>query len=842
MKPYTQALCLLALAVVFLWGGISQPADAQTNAVVISGEQKLWHRITLTFSGPFTSETALPNPFTDYRLNVTFRNGDQTLVVPGFYAADGDAANTGATSGDKWRVHFTPNRTGTWTYEASFRTEFMIATSLDPNAGVPASFNGASGSFTVGPTDKAAPDFRAKGILRYTGAHHMQFEGTGEYYLKGGADSPENFLGYVDFDGTYDTGGIIDDFLHVYAPHINDWQPGDPSWGANQRGKGIIGAVNYLASQGVNSIYLITYNIDGGDGADTWPWITHTERYRFDVSKLAQWEIVFGHMTANGIQIHLLTQENENDQELGGVSGINDIRRLYYRELVARFAHHPVLQWNLGEENDNTDIELGSFAAYIRALDPYNHPLVLHTYYGLGTTFGENTRPGSYYYETILANSPTLIEGTSIQGNADTYNIWAVTLRERSARAGHRWVIYGDEQGPPVERGATNTDVLRKRALWGNLMGGGAGVEWYFGYQDDFGDVQSEDFRLAEPLWEDTRHALDFFQAHLPFWRMAPNNDLSNADYTLAAPGEVYAVYMDRRQTVRLDLTGYTGTFEVLWYNPREGGALQTGSVTQVVGGDERNLGNPPGGGSNDDWAILVRVLGLEQSVVPMLAPNGTIQATPSVDVQFMALPNATAYYVDVYDSYSVKVYSGVHTAGEICNGGVCMVNVAINGVILDYEVWTVPQFGDQFGAWLRNEFNVKLGKTSLRNTADVIPLQPEITLDFAPVYGADYHIIDVYRPGLPVERYTLSQADCSPTLCQLVVPTYGVEGRYGVWIVAGVGPYFGGWAFSDVALDAAPVLEAQAVDVLGSASGELPPLDTSEVEAPVDPPGAGLP
>ena len=39
---------------------------------VISGELKKWHNITLTFAGPQTAEDAEPNPFVDYRLNVTY--------------------------------------------------------------------------------------------------------------------------------------------------------------------------------------------------------------------------------------------------------------------------------------------------------------------------------------------------------------------------------------------------------------------------------------------------------------------------------------------------------------------------------------------------------------------------------------------------------------------------------------------------------------------------------------------------------------------------------------------------------------------------------------------------
>jgi len=74
-------------------------------AVVVSGELKQWHAVALTFDGPASSETAAPNPFTDYRLDVTFTGpSGQVYRVPGYYAADGDAADTGATSGNKWRV------------------------------------------------------------------------------------------------------------------------------------------------------------------------------------------------------------------------------------------------------------------------------------------------------------------------------------------------------------------------------------------------------------------------------------------------------------------------------------------------------------------------------------------------------------------------------------------------------------------------------------------------------------------------------------------------------------------------------------------------------------------
>jgi hypothetical protein len=250
-----------------------------------------WHKVTLTFTGPDTSEDAEPNPFRDYRLTVTFAKGQKRYVVPGYYAADGDAAQTSATAGNKWRVHFVPDETGEWVYAASFRTGPDVALTSDQKAGSAAAFNGATGTLQIAASDKTGRDHRAKGLLKYVGKRYLQFAGTGEYFLKGGADSPENFLGYADFDDTFDSGALKRkgeaagaEFIHHYRPHVKDWRPGDPTW-KNGKGKGMIGALNYLASKGMNSVYFIPYNIDGGDGKDVWPWTSPNEKFRFDCSK-----------------------------------------------------------------------------------------------------------------------------------------------------------------------------------------------------------------------------------------------------------------------------------------------------------------------------------------------------------------------------------------------------------------------------------------------------------------------------------------------------------------------------------------------------------------------------
>jgi len=569
----------------------------------VSGELKKWHRVTVSFDGPATAEDAEPNPFRDHRLTVTFTKADRKVVVPGYFAADGKAGQSGAAKGNTWRAHLAPDEEGEWSYVASFRTGKDVAASLDTDAGKPAAFDGASGSFRIGPSDKTGRDHRAKGMLRYVGQHYLQFAETGEWFIKGGADSPENFLGYVEFDGTYRHGkaggrrrGEAEaSKLHRYEPHRRDWRPGDPTW-RDGKGRNIIGALNYLASKGMNSVYMLTMNVTG-DGKDVWPWTSHDERFRFDCSKLDQWEIVFSHMDRLGLMLHLITQETENDQLLDrGELGIE--RKLYYRELVARFAHHLAITWNLGEENTNTDAQRKAFARYIHALDPYDHPVVCHTF------------PGRYdrIYEPLLGYEH--FEGPSLQTN-DTHR---QTLRwvARSVAAGRKWIVCLDEIGPAntgVKPDADDPahDEVRTRHLWGNLTAGGAGCEWYMGYRYAHNDLNCEDWRSRDRMWDQTRFALDLFR-RLPVTEMVPADGLvDHRAWCFAKPGYLYLLYLPRGGTAKLNVGKVTAQYGVRWYNPRKGGTLQKGSLATVKGPGTVSLGGPPSD-PGKDWAVLVKL------------------------------------------------------------------------------------------------------------------------------------------------------------------------------------------------------------------------------------------
>lgn len=609
--------------------------DNGDATVRIAGELKCWHKVTLTLDGPFAHEMdTKPNPFRNYRFDVEFthESGDPSYRVPGYFAADGKAAESSADSGTAWRAHLSPDRAGKWTYTTSFvetsEVDGEILRRLD-------AYDGLAGSFQVAETDKQGRDFRSAGRLTYVGKHHLQHAGSGEFFLKAGPDSPETLLAYEDFDGTTNQSkpGLP---LKSWRPHVQDWKDGDPTWQGG-KGKGLVGAINYLVEKGVNAMSFMPYNA-GGDGDNIWPFVSRDAKFHYDASKLDQWQIVFDHAQANGIFLHFKTQETEMDDNRDWNHNIVDVptsldngklgpeRRLYYRELIARFGYLLALNWNLGEETTQSAEEHRAMAEYFREHDPYQHLVVIHT--------KGSPQEHAAVYEPLLGNQSDLT-GASLQ------NWWgsthALTLRWviASAAEGKPWVVANDEQGgadvgvPPDlgyegyaggmrDNGKpyTTTADIRKATLWGNLMAGGAGVEYYFGYKVPQGDLRCEDWRSRDSSWEYAAIALSFFSdQEIPFWDMVNRNALvgneknANTKYCLAKRGEVYLVYLSHGGEAELDLKQESddSIWDVRWFDPRVGGALQSGEVDTIQGGKVSSLGLAKNAQAGEDWLAIVR-------------------------------------------------------------------------------------------------------------------------------------------------------------------------------------------------------------------------------------------
>jgi len=617
-KNRTIKFLLTVAAIAAFYASSTMP----TQATEIRGAEenpdvlKRWHRISLTFNGPQTSETAEPNPYFNYRLDVTFTGpSGQDMTVPGFYAADGNAGRTGADRGNKWRVYFSPNEVGTWSWKVSCRSGKDVSIAKNPQAGEPwKPLNGLSGTFEVVESDRTGRDFRSpdKGLILHRGHHYLTFA-SGKPFLKGGPGVPENMLGYYGFDNTrsnnkrgplYKNISPEEIYLHRFAGHTQDWEPGDPDWDRNDgpeatrknAGRNYIGMLNFLGRQhGVSSLYIMMMSVED-DGDDTYPTIAHADKEHYDVSKLDQWEIVFTHADRVGIFSHMLLCESSNDKYYNSEDKtLGRIRKLYFREMLARFGHHLAFQLDLGEENDFTNEQLQEQAAWLKMLDAYDHPVATHN----------RTKELIPRWTALVGDAN--FDMTAVQagfGNQEIYK-FIKEWREKSAAAGNPLVISGDE----IHGTMTDYDKGRVEKMWPWYISGGGGYEWYLKKPENHNyDQIIDDYRITKTMPKHIGIAVNEL-IKLPLLEMAPHNELlvdMPKGYCLAQPGVVYAIYDQRKGTsFQLDLSGIEGRFTVQWLNPREGGDWQTGSVKNVKGGGIVDLGQAPNT-LDQDWCCIV--------------------------------------------------------------------------------------------------------------------------------------------------------------------------------------------------------------------------------------------
>ncbi|MEM6602142.1 MAG: putative collagen-binding domain-containing protein, partial [Verrucomicrobiota bacterium] len=383
---------------------------------------------------------------------------------------------------------------------------------------------------------------------------------------------------------------------------------GDPTW-QTDKGKGIIGIVNYISSLGMNSYYFLTMNAFG-DGQKAFPWNGQTDFYSYDVSKLDQWQIVFDYMMSQGVQCQFVLGETENQsifEEFGTSTIFDDSRKLYYREMVARFGYLNAVIWNIGEENgwdqdtwnnENDYSQRIAFAQYVSDLLPYNDNITIHN--GPATNddiFGE-----------FITNGTGAYRGISYQGPHDSSPIGHDRILKwinDSAASGSPWIVSFDE---PFWNGNETVNpnefpVWRKNSLWAAYSAGAAGVGLYLGGGRD---ITQEDLREFENYYTLIGNTAAFIDSVFDDLALTASADaLVSSGWCLAETGDTYLVYLENGGMTTLDLSGVSGDFDVSWYDPRNYGNLQSGSVTSVTGGSVQSLGNAPNSPS-DDWVIIV--------------------------------------------------------------------------------------------------------------------------------------------------------------------------------------------------------------------------------------------
>ena len=384
-------------------------------------------------------------------------------------------------------------------------------------------FDGASGSFSVAPTDKTGRDFRAKGRLQYVGEHYLQFAGTKEYFLKAGADAPENLLAYRDFDGDFArpmatrtiSSRIGSRTCRIGSRAIPTWQDG--------KGKGIIGAVNYLAGKGANAVSFLTMNI-GGDDQNVFPYVSYTDYAHLDVSRLEQWEIVFDHAQKLGLFLHFKTQEAENQGLLDG----GETRPA--AQAVLPRTHRPVRPSPRAElEHRRGDRAVAGEAAHTAAThaaaagdggvfpperpvpSPRRHP----------QRDGVRRHP-----RAEVRNTPAFPSSTVGAPRTRRTLEWL----NKSDAAGKPWAVANDEQNPadmgvPPDPGYTGHSGegiqdgkpytmhdVRKSTLWGICWPAARAWNTTSATSSRRTTSNCQDFRSRDKSWDYCRIALEFFR------------------------------------------------------------------------------------------------------------------------------------------------------------------------------------------------------------------------------------------------------------------------------------------------------------------------------------------
>lgn len=321
------------------------------------------------------------------------------------------------------------------------------------------------------------------------------------------------------------------------------------------------------------------------------------------MSKLAQWEVVFEHADKLGLFLHFKLQEQEVDFLLDG-GELGPAKQFYYREMIARFGHHLAMNWNIGEENGNTVEQRKDFARFLKDVDPYKSPVIIH----------DAVNNKEELYGGLMGDEN--YNGASLQTRPDRVFDDTLEWLERSREAGWTWIVANDEQNPAAVGVLPDSldpshDSIRKDVLWGNLMAGGAGVEYYFGNRYQQSDLTCVDYRSRENMWTQSKHAHDFFSKYVPFWTMRNKNFLlsTSTAHCLANDSTFVIYFMNQEAHLRtlIDLPE-DAIFQVQWFDPLEGGDLQVGSRQLIRGGSNVSIGDPPSPGDDGDrdWVALV--------------------------------------------------------------------------------------------------------------------------------------------------------------------------------------------------------------------------------------------
>lgn len=580
-------------------------------------------------------------------------------------------------SGRVFISKFSPPLLGSWTYNTLFcsGTDVALTTGFSCGSGSNISSRiteSLTGSFEAIASTKPVTDLRSE-AHGWVNNEHKENNGAGGHYFRFLGGNPRNFIlngwggsecifGYTGFDGTAristnsghyceNTGATVN--VKSYSAHTADWVTGDVNWAcgtssdssgqtqtgcvaadATNAGKNLIGGLNQLGATGINALYIMVNNSPDGDCRDTFPFlnggtVSSDTRSRYDISKLAQWELALTHMDSLGMCPIFSLGETEMDEDMddsatsctGSTSTcIGEERRIYVRELQARFGHHPCIIWMVDEENAFTQPARASYIQTLKQWNTSDHPVTIHTNTN-GTSIDNVYKNSSGTPSTALHHTAGSraawdddldMTGTQLGFTPNTYDAYyechggTSNLEGAQPRAGHRTQSANDSmrwlcgvlepQGPrhdqPTGTGTSGMITGRKGHMWPALMSGMSTWLWYLQQSpsttapstgshsfdpcvNDFGETSIElanDWSGIANTWLNA-NGDDLAQLVFNNTEQYVSDGTANEVYQGVRVGELVLTYQSDTADLTVQSSALTNgeTYSVEWLDPKNG-------------------------------------------------------------------------------------------------------------------------------------------------------------------------------------------------------------------------------------------------------------------------------
>ena len=572
----------------------------------------------LAFLGPVASERGMtepgtyrrPSTFGDYRCDLILMNRknknnndtgansstttnnkynnnniDTVMIVPCYYSGSGNAANTGAVGGVIWQCairldhhHVQQQQQWLWTH---WKLSLVSGTNIATTTYVSGSHGNPAGFFhnVTGTRPVLLSSSNDASQLDDITSHVPLFSKSSSPFITGVLAM--DFLNCIDFD--QEDGDIPSHHQrHTYRASeslVSTIPSHRPTW-RRGRGRAITGAISHLLRDTAAPMVLALTTLSFPH--QVFPFVDPHDRLSYDISKLAQWEVVFRYAADVGLPIMLILNDDDDTLFLD-----YEEQHLYVREMVARFGPYVVAYTVASLE----------MAEFIRALGGH-HPMTA----------------------SIFWRIPEHTEIVSISENVQSVDGIIYSTDYPSSRNAYEMVKNWKQSNPKtlifmsakIPFSATTNQTENIRWIWSTLFAGGAGVllqpsrpsenETENGVMDfvSQNDAFVRNHRSISTIWEQR------FASLSPNTMDCQDMFVSVADDAPCCWSDVgfvhVAIYIPAHITNDLFVRPQflvDSQYRVEWIDPFTG-TVETDVGVTTISGDRNRLGVPPM--ATKDW------------------------------------------------------------------------------------------------------------------------------------------------------------------------------------------------------------------------------------------------